>query len=81
MVVGMKLGCLNHSFLTEQAILKSGAQLVGWYANSLQQEMDLFKENLRFLQEKLTCPLLDLVPSISNDEKNRFFGIQLRYNI
>lgn len=40
MVVGMRLGCINHARLTEQAILQSGLQLLGWVANYCEVDFD-----------------------------------------
>jgi dethiobiotin synthetase len=39
-VVGMRLGCINHARLTEQAILQSGVQLLGWVANYCEAGFD-----------------------------------------
>jgi dethiobiotin synthetase len=57
-VVGIKLGCLNHALLTAQAIEQSGCELIGWIANFIGGENDIARENLAFLQQKLTAPLI-----------------------
>ncbi len=62
LVVGMKLGCLNHALLTAEAIERDGLQLAGWVANSPQPEMARYTENLQTLQQRLRCPLLGEVP-------------------
>lgn len=62
LVVGMRLGCLNHALLTAQAIQASGLQLHGWVANQIDPEMDLFDENVQSLSTRLAAPLLGIVP-------------------
>lgn len=58
LVVGIKLGCLNHALLTAQAIEQNGCELIGWIANFIDGENDIARENLTFLQQKLTAPLI-----------------------
>ena len=62
LVVGMRLGCLNHALLTQAAIAASGLPLAGWVANRIDPAMLLFAENLQALQERLDCPLLGVLP-------------------
>lgn len=62
LVVGMKLGCLNHALLTAQAINASGLELAGWVANRIDPLMSAFDENLDALQLRLAAPLLGVVP-------------------
>jgi dethiobiotin synthetase len=56
MVVGIKLGCLNHALLTAQAIEQSGCKLIGWIANFIDGDSPVAKENALFLKQKLTAP-------------------------
>lgn len=58
LVVGMRLGCLNHALLTAQAIAGSGLVLAGWVANPLQPPMAELAANLDYLQQQLPAPLL-----------------------
>lgn len=53
LVVGVRLGCLNHALLTAQAIKASGCQLVGWVANFVEPETEVARENVEFLSHKL----------------------------
>ena len=46
MVVGMRLGCINHALLTEEAIKSRHLKLAGWVANSLSSEMPYLEENI-----------------------------------
>lgn len=58
LVVGMKLGCLNHAELTFRAIEQSGLAMAGWIANSLDPQMDCLAENIQYLKNRLQVPLL-----------------------
>lgn len=60
LVVGMKLGCINHALLTAQAINASGATLAGWVANRVVPQQLAYADNLATLQAKLGQPLLEL---------------------
>jgi len=62
MVVGLRLGCLNHAQLTRQAIGACGARFAGWIANRLGPPMEREAENLATLEERLGEPPLALVP-------------------
>lgn len=64
LVVGMKLGCINHALLTQEAIKARGLKIAGWVANSLSSEMPLLKENIATLQKKMDVPFLGLIPSL-----------------
>ncbi|MGQ8366706.1 dethiobiotin synthase [Glaciecola sp. 1036] len=58
LVVGMRLGCLNHALLTYQAIMRDNLQCVGWIANQCVEPMPYYKENLHSLQKMIKAPLL-----------------------
>ncbi len=62
LVVGMRLGCLNHALLTAQAIRIAGLPLAGWVANCVDLEMLVLEENIATLERHLDCPLLGTVP-------------------
>lgn len=62
LVVGMRLGCINHALLTQQAITARGLKLAGWIANRIDPEMARFDENLETLKTRLHAPLLGVVP-------------------
>jgi dethiobiotin synthetase len=62
LVVGMRLGCINHALLTAEAIASRGLMLAGWVANRIDPAMSRFDENLETLQESLSAPLLGVVP-------------------
>jgi dethiobiotin synthetase len=56
LVVGMRLGCLNHALLTAHAIRASGLGLAGWIANRIDPSMALAEENVTALTERLAAP-------------------------
>jgi dethiobiotin synthetase len=64
LVVGMRLGCLNHALLTQAAIQARGLKLAGWVANCVEPQMRCFEENLATLQNRLQAPLLGVVPHL-----------------
>jgi dethiobiotin synthetase len=65
MVVGMRLGCINHALLTAEAIHRDGLKLAGWVANQPGERMDCHAENLDTLRSLLAAPLLGEVPHMS----------------
>ena len=58
LVVGLRLGCLNHALLTRDAIAARGLPLAGWVANELDPRMPERAANLDFLRRQLPAPLL-----------------------
>ncbi len=62
MVVGMRLGCINHALLTAEAIARDGLTLVGWVANSLSPDMPQLTENIATIKNCLRAPCLGEVP-------------------
>jgi len=61
MVVGMRLGCLNHALLTADSISAHGLILAGWVANILDAEMPALQDNIGALKQRLNSPLLGVV--------------------
>ncbi|WP_373975209.1 dethiobiotin synthase [Chitinibacter sp. SCUT-21] len=58
LVVGMRLGCINHALLSVQSILSSGLPLAGWIANQVDPNMARHAENLDYLSKNIPAPLL-----------------------
>jgi dethiobiotin synthetase len=58
LVVGMKLGCLNHAALTFEQIKRDNCKLVGWIANQVDPDMDCYAENLASLHALIDAPFL-----------------------
>ena len=61
LVVGLRLGCLNHALLTAQAIEQSGLKLAGWVANAIDPRFERASDNIRSLRERLEAPLLGII--------------------
>ena len=62
LVVGMRLGCLNHALLTAEVIAACGLTLAGWVANCVDGQMTMLNENIAALQQRFDAPLLGVVP-------------------
>lgn len=62
LVVGLRLGCLNHALLTADAIRARGLTLAGWVANHVDAAMLAQEDNIAFLRQKLQAPLLATIP-------------------
>ena len=58
LVVAMRLGCINHALLTQEAILARGLKLAGWIANVIDPQMSEQATNLATLKARLQAPLL-----------------------
>lgn len=66
LVVGMRLGCINHALLTVEAIASRGLQLAGWIANRVDPAMLRFDENVAALQARIAAPLLGTIPHVAD---------------
>lgn len=64
LVVGVRLGCINHALLTAEAIARDGLRLAGWVANVLDPQTSRLDDNLRTLTERLAAPCLGQVPRL-----------------
>ena len=62
MVVGIRLGCINHALLTAEAIRADGLELAGWVANCVDARMPCREENIATLVSMLDSPLLATIP-------------------
>ena len=71
LVVGMRLGCINHALLTAEAIAARGLTLAGWVANSAQAEMAHLDGNLAALKARLHAPYLGYVPHLDQPDAAR----------
>ncbi|MNZ51154.1 ATP-dependent dethiobiotin synthetase BioD 1 [compost metagenome] len=66
LVVGVRLGCINHAVLTAETILRDGLPLAGWVANIVDPATSRIEENLATLAERLPAPCIGRVPRLSN---------------
>lgn len=62
LVVGIRLGCMNHALLTQEAISNCGLTLAGWVANCVDADMEMRDENIAALTARIEAPLLGVVP-------------------
>jgi dethiobiotin synthetase len=62
LVVGVRLGCLNHALLSTESILRSGSALAGWVANQMDRQCERIEANIEALRERLPAPLLGILP-------------------
>jgi len=78
LVVGLKLGCLNHALLTVEAIAGDGLRLSGWVASQTDPDMAVVQENLDTLKTMIDAPCLGFIPyesSITPERAARFLDI------
>jgi dethiobiotin synthetase len=74
LVVGLRLGCINHALLSEAAILQSGVRLLGWVANQVEPGMASIEGNTETLRQRLSAPCLGLLPHLDNPSPVRVSG-------
>ena len=75
-VVGMRLGCINHALLTAAQVERDGMPLKGWIANHVDPDMQVQSENLKTLQTLMPCPLLGMLPWNNSPQQNADLKIQ-----
>jgi dethiobiotin synthetase len=63
LVVGLRLGCINHARLTERAIREDGFTLAGWIANDVDPDLEFADEYFQALRRALPAPLLGRLPN------------------
>jgi dethiobiotin synthetase len=68
LVVGMRLGCLNHALLTASAIHAAGLRLAGWVANAVEPSMLCVDENIATLEQRIAAPLLGRIPDLPAED-------------
>lgn len=66
LVVGVRLGCINHAVLSAEAIARDGLPLAGWVANIIEPQTSRLEENLVTLAERLPAPCLGHVPRLQS---------------
>jgi dethiobiotin synthetase len=69
LVVGMRLGCINHGLLTAAQIKRDGVPLKGWIANHVDPDMQAQTENIKTLQALMPSPLLGVLPWSHSTQK------------
>lgn len=64
LVVGLRLGCINHALLTAEAITSRGLPLAGWVGNRIDPDMAFAEENVAALNQRLAARCLGIVPRV-----------------
>ena len=75
LVVGMRLGCLNHALLTSAQIEAAGLRCAGWVANCVAPHMEQLSANIDSLKDRLDFPLLAVVPFQRDPVPARIAGL------
>ena len=81
LVVGIRLGCLNHALLSAESIAGSGRRLAGWVANCLPPVPEAADEIVNALKTRLSAPLLGVVPDLAGADARavaRVLSVPLR---
>lgn len=74
LVVGIKLGCINHAMLTAAAVRASGLPLAGWIANDIQPPGKRHLEYLATLRQRIEAPCLGEIPYLTDDAQQAECG-------
>ncbi|MDX2217920.1 MAG: dethiobiotin synthase [Burkholderiales bacterium] len=80
LVVGLRLGCINHSLLTAEAIRARGLNLAGWVGNCIDPDMPVREENIAALDARLAAPCLGIVPWLGNNAESAIVATELHVN-
>nr|VFJ63332.1 MAG: dethiobiotin synthetase [Candidatus Kentron sp. FW] len=72
LVVGIRLGCINHALLSVESIRRGGIELSGWVANQSDPEVERGEENILTLEERIDAPLLARIPCFSQPSISEF---------
>jgi dethiobiotin synthetase len=65
-VVGLKLGCINHALLTAETVRRDGLQIAGWVGNIIDPQMPRLDENIATLKRLIREPCLGIVPRLTD---------------
>lgn len=66
LVVGLRLGCLNHALLTARAIAADGCRLSGWIGNRIDVDMIRVEDNIETLRRRIQAPLLGIAEHVGH---------------
>jgi dethiobiotin synthetase len=61
-VVGIRLGCLNHALLTVESIIQDGLSIAGWVANCVDPHAEYVQEQIDTLKKRISSPCLGVLP-------------------
>lgn len=68
LVVGLRLGCINHALLSARAIAADGAHLAGWIASHVDPAMERVEDNITMLRERLPAPCWGVLPHVADGD-------------
>lgn len=71
LVVGLRLGCINHALLTAEAIIRDGLPLIGWVANQIEAELPEAQAIIDTLNLRLGAPCLGHIPFLPGGDFNQ----------
>jgi dethiobiotin synthetase len=71
LVVGLRLGCINHALLSTAAIAQRGLTLAGWVANTIDADMPYLPENINTLRARIQAPLLGIVKTLPAEYRHQ----------
>ncbi|MEC5396531.1 dethiobiotin synthase [Uliginosibacterium sp. H1] len=71
LVVGLRLGCINHALLTVEAIAHRGLKLAGWIANTVDPHMTGLTDNIATLEARIAAPRLGTLPRLDMTNATR----------
>ena len=77
LVVGMRLGCINHALLTADAIRARGLNLAGWVANQVDPAILRIDENIAAIDDRIEAPCLGRVPHLTNGRPDQVTTLHL----
>ena len=74
LVVGVKLGCINHAMLTAEAVKARGLRLAGWIANDIQPPGKRHAEYMATLRQRIDAPFLGEIPYLDSEAQQAECG-------
>lgn len=74
LVIGLRLGCINHAILSARAIATDSCTLLGWIGNLIDPDMTRVEDNLATLRERVSAPCLGVLPYAKAQDPRRFAG-------
>lgn len=78
LVVGLRLGCINHALLTAESIRASGCPLGGWVANCVPAEMPEYQKSVEAIAQRLEAPLLGVIPLLADMDDGKAVAAHLQ---
>ncbi len=75
LVIGLRLGCLNHAILSARTITADGCRLVGWIGNAIDSQMACREEHRGMLQSRIQAPCLGWLPHAPGADLSRLLTL------